>query len=972
MKMRNIKRIITLCVMILMAAVCILLAPHSAQAASEGGFTYEVHDGKATITGGGGHYLTIPETIAGYPVVAIGEGAFENSDLCTVTIPEGVTSIGESAFYRCYRLYSVSMPDSVTSVGDYAFYGCDDLDNVTISRGLKSIGNYVFFGCSNLTRIYIPESVESIGKCAFSLTGLLDLTIPDSVTSIDNSAFSGCNRLKSVTIPGGIEKVGKHMFSQCSNLTDVVIEEGITSIEEGAFSECTGLTCVTIPACVSYIDYYAFDDCKSVTFRVHKDNAYAIRIAESRSIPYITGPYTVIFQNADGSVHSNNEYYTGDEIVIPENPIKPADADYGYIFAGWEPEVKPCAGDAVYTAVYTAKKIIKEAPQKPTVRYVSVKRVELEEVPGCEYSLDGVSWQDSAVFTGLMANRQYTFYQRIKETDKSFASPASAGLTVKTLKTYPKDFLVSFNTVPVYTGDTVKIKPIVSMGSEILEEGQDYSLSYENNVNAGDGAVVIVKVTGDGSKKVYRKTFTIMPADLALADISVDACEFSGSQKEPAPAVTLNGVTLVKGTDYVVQYRNNTNIGTATARIIGTGNYTGYVDRNFKITAATKSVTLYGKSYPSYYESTITMAPGTFKGVFNSSLRCIGDFILKDVSTGLTVKTEHYISLQYPSINCFTYTFPATNDEQVYSLAYSWTDYAGNAYSGILTIVIYAGSEQPSGIEIEQAEDNSLCYDYLSVKSAWYADEGVVKWSVSDVSVASVEDGLVYWKKPGTIVITAKAAGLTATKTLTITQQDISLSELKMTDTGSQSVAVLYKEQRLEEGVDYTMSRKTTDAYVEITVQGCGLFSGVVSRRFSLDSGSQYYDGYVISFVYEDGAPILQKTYHYGDIVEVPAEPAVPDSLSSAYIFAGWDKEISVCTADAVYVATFKLRTLSGDLDGNDRVDEDDAIYLLRHVLMPGSYPVNQPVDYNNSSSVDEDDAIYLLRHVLMPGQFPI
>ena len=115
------------------------------------------------------------------------------------TIPNSVTSIGNSAFSGCTGLTSVTIPNSVTSIGESAFYDCSSLTSVTIPNSVTSIGEGAFSGCSGLTSVTIPNSVTTIGYYAFSgCTGLTSVTIPNSVTTIGDNAFSGCNGLTSV------------------------------------------------------------------------------------------------------------------------------------------------------------------------------------------------------------------------------------------------------------------------------------------------------------------------------------------------------------------------------------------------------------------------------------------------------------------------------------------------------------------------------------------------------------------------------------------------------------------------------------------------------------------------------------------------------------------------------------------------------------------------------------------------------
>ena len=119
--------------------------------------------------------------------------------MTSVTIQEGVTSIGDWAFCGCWYLTSVTIPSSVTSIGDHAFTDCRDLTSVTIQEGVASIGNSAFSACSGLTSVTIPSSVTTIGSYAFcDCSGLTSVTIPKSVTSIGYKAFYSCDGLTSV------------------------------------------------------------------------------------------------------------------------------------------------------------------------------------------------------------------------------------------------------------------------------------------------------------------------------------------------------------------------------------------------------------------------------------------------------------------------------------------------------------------------------------------------------------------------------------------------------------------------------------------------------------------------------------------------------------------------------------------------------------------------------------------------------
>lgn len=158
-----------------------------------------------------------------------------------LVIPNGVQSIGEYAFYRCFGLTSVTIPNSVTSIEPYAFWGCPGLTSVIIPDNVTYLGERAFQSCPGLTSATIGNSVTSIGEYAFSnCTGLASVIIGNSVTSIEFGAFAGCG-LKSVTIPNSVTSIGSFAFQGCLGLTSATIGNSVKRIEKYAFADCREL-----------------------------------------------------------------------------------------------------------------------------------------------------------------------------------------------------------------------------------------------------------------------------------------------------------------------------------------------------------------------------------------------------------------------------------------------------------------------------------------------------------------------------------------------------------------------------------------------------------------------------------------------------------------------------------------------------------------------------------------------------------
>ena len=206
-----------------------------------------------------------------------------------VIIEEGISGIGDFAFFDSDFVESVEIPDSVTSIGNYAFYNCESLKDVTIPDSVTSIGNYAFYGCESLKSIALPESLKNIGECAFDGCGNPEITIsPASMAGKGNSdavhrwgnltwtlddsgtlTISGsgemehwdeaydvspdvwCSgvyreRIKKAVICEGVTSIGELCFDGCQSLRSFYIPQSLTNYVGGALANCPNLKTITI------------------------------------------------------------------------------------------------------------------------------------------------------------------------------------------------------------------------------------------------------------------------------------------------------------------------------------------------------------------------------------------------------------------------------------------------------------------------------------------------------------------------------------------------------------------------------------------------------------------------------------------------------------------------------------------------------------------------------------------------------
>lgn len=246
---------------VLAAVLCIFLllclwVPPASAAAVEGScgesLTWTLDtDGTLTISGTG--------KMADFPAAA--PWAAYKTQILSLSVAEGVTTLGNAAFSGCSRLSDVALPGSLTAIGDEAFRACHALTQIAVPNNVTRLGDRAFFACSELSEVQLPAKLKSIGGSAFeSCTALTALIIPNGVAEISSGAFRDCTALAHMELPGSVKHVTSGLFSGCESLKSVVLGDGIESIASEAFSSC-GLESVSIPASVKAVYQTAFQEC---------------------------------------------------------------------------------------------------------------------------------------------------------------------------------------------------------------------------------------------------------------------------------------------------------------------------------------------------------------------------------------------------------------------------------------------------------------------------------------------------------------------------------------------------------------------------------------------------------------------------------------------------------------------------------------------------------------------------------------
>ena len=271
-----------------------------------------------------------------YTLTIRGKGPMKNYDMDSVhSVP------WYDAIPKIMRLI---VDNGVTSLGDCVLHGFDgwhdaeSLKEVTLPEGLTYLGDYAFDSAAELKSITLPSTLTTIGGAAFyECTGLTDITIPSDVKTIDSMAFFGCTGLTSVTIPDKVETLRADAFKCCTQLTSINIPKSVKSMETEVFSYCTALTCITFEPGSNLTEVKPNGPCKLFThtsseLKVYCEPGLKATLSE-KGVPDERIITTVDVTLVDGDTITPKKIDYGAKIAALGTPTKP-----GYTpssFTGW-------------------------------------------------------------------------------------------------------------------------------------------------------------------------------------------------------------------------------------------------------------------------------------------------------------------------------------------------------------------------------------------------------------------------------------------------------------------------------------------------------------------------------------------------------------------------------------------------------------------------------------------------------------
>ena len=487
-------------------------------AAATNKFFFDPTTGMITGYNGTDTVVVIPSKINGITVETIGHTAFRYSSVTSVTIPDSVTSIHDSAFAYCSSLTNISIPNSVTAIGSFAFEGCTKLESITLPSSLLTISEFLFYDCSQLTTIHIPDSVSSIRTYAFYNCGKLEtIRIPVSVTSIGSYAFDDCPSSMTVTYSGSKKQwdaITKGSYNGvlenhlvCNTLEATFTADGTTfapaqTIDRGEkFEE---------PAEPSkenhtFAGWYNGDE----PFDFDADTTKAPNVLNLVA-KWEKSKYTVQFVSDHGSFEDQTIEYGGTidtgKLTIPTVE--------GYTFDGWYTDdtydtefdfSTPITGDTKVYAKWTANdyyvSFVTEHGDPPTSQ--NVKYNGTANDPG-KLSEDGYT------FIGWYTDDTY-------DTEFDFTQPITGNTTVYakwTAKDYEVSFITEHGKTP--TSQNVPYNKTATNPGELTAEGYTFIGWYTDHTCTTEFDFS-TPITGD--TKVYakwEKNAPVLPDTYAL------------------------------------------------------------------------------------------------------------------------------------------------------------------------------------------------------------------------------------------------------------------------------------------------------------------------------------------------------------------------------------------------------------------------------------------------------------------------
>lgn len=458
--------------------------------AAEGDFEYYVDSVNelAILTGFTGNYseVVVPDRLGGFPVEKIKEEVFlSNKVIEKVVLSDNVKEISERAFRNCENLQFVYLSANLTYIPSNAFSGCSMLSSINVPIGVTGIGSSAFRGCESLNTIQLPDGLSKLGESCFKeCTQLTAINIPDTVRQMGTSCFENCESLAIVKLSQNLNVIYSSTFQGCENLNFIEMPPNMQQIYSSAFKK-SGLKKIILNEGLRDVDTNVFD----------------YTLLEEIVIPETVrkfGGLTVTFTGCDflqrvvfmGDTDVNIHLISNSKITPDIYALANSKAYYSAMKSGLNfYKINSPTGLQVKTLDESSVEV-KWNPVNYIAGYEVYRSTELDGA----YEKVADTTSNSCIDDTLDLEHDYFYKVRLyynigNKVNGAFSQPVKR--EVKLIS----GAVVSYEAKQYYTGEEVIPELVVKYENKKLQEGMDYELVYQDNINIGNA---VIRMIGKG------------------------------------------------------------------------------------------------------------------------------------------------------------------------------------------------------------------------------------------------------------------------------------------------------------------------------------------------------------------------------------------------------------------------------------------------------------------------------------------
>ncbi|MBQ8497195.1 MAG: leucine-rich repeat protein [Clostridia bacterium] len=842
----------------------------------------------------------------------------------------------------------IVLSEGITTVGSYAFVRCKNAASVVFPSTLKEIHTYGFDNCRALKTLNLPDGLVRIDRMAFAeCMALTSVTLPDTVTTVDGSIFSNDYNLRYVKLSAGMTSIPDSMFFNTDSLQTVIIPDGITRIEDTVFRGCDGLTSITIPKQISYIGVAAFADCKNLK-NIYVDDAN----------PYFCDVNGILFSKDMKTLINYPGGRMAPIYTVPKGVTKLAYASFGtarHLYYVDFPDTLTTIDTYSFAWCQNLREITlgKNITKIGNTAFGFCENLEKVTFENQNITFGSMDW---SIFLGCNRLTEIVLPSNMKSIPTGFFDDCWALTDIPIPETVSAIGSSAFSYCKSLTSMTIPQKVGRVESSTFTHCTNLERVTFMGNISHVDyyafdtcSNISVIRFAGTVGT-FHQRVFD----DTILKTVYFDN---QSAVNKITSQSAYNGILL----------KNIRTIGVNT-KLASVPNY---IKNNFTYTTV---IDYEGERYTLYSDH-------AHDWWYNGGMKCTICKAIKEPHT------HQYTSAEVTPPTCLSRGYTTYTCVCGYSYTGDYVSATGHIYTGKVT---------PATC-IEQGYTTYTCTcgdmylsDYVTPKGhTWDSGKitkepteestGIRTYTCTECSTTRTEviPMLTHTHKH-TATVTAPTCTAQGYTTYTCPCGDSYISDY--VDANGHSFG------------NWTQTKAPTCTEKGEEKQSCSVCESIETREIAAkghsyakqvtaptctEKGYTTYtcpcgDSYVSDYVSAKGHSYTAKV----------TEPTCTEKGYTTYTCSCGDSYIKDeknalghtfdNDADEFCNVCGESRALRGDMNGDNSKNAADAIYLLRHIIMPALYPINQSGDVNGDGAVNAADAVYLLRHTIMPSLYPL